>query len=821
MSVHPRRATFRGIIQADGLWFDLLVLGEATTHRRVVSSWLPGSQVHRAGSGLLLMWPSARTLDAARAPGSPVVRLGASLSTAPLSRHELDALDTASAQSLVIVQAGECEVAILSDRTREDPSTWIDLTGFTFCPAARTIATPPQIAVVAGAAAPRNLFGVDPIDGPARVSDPGGALNGLRGWLTALRSSGSILTNRASGLPMRQRLLEFFHRLAGLVYLRRIAGRQYARHLANLLRSFEEGDLDNALRNAIALGRPGESLDKPHSPARPPRLRPDLSLDLDSKRITHSVGLETRLMEQLRLYYRSAFEQLQARGRFDEAAFVLTELLQAHEEAVAFLERHGRLEKAAQLAEARGLNPGLVVRQWFIAGNQSRACLVARRTGAFAEAVALLERGAPGVAHPLRQAWAEHLAKAGNYAAALEAAWPAPQLRALADPWLDRAISVGGAAGARALVWKISARPDAYDAVCNQLMPIVSNGTLEGAATRWALAKALGAEPSTAPTRTLMRPVIRSLCGDVASGMLNIPGRELRSLIDYAADACLHADLPGIPASIDISHPSISIRIDAADTGLTPLSEAVWLPNGEILVATGEGGCRLIDRDGAVVARFGQPATKLVLSDQGTIAITLAWRDGVWKLGRLDLAARSEVSWCETSLDDFAPDFDGSLWFVGIEGTLHALDATSTRLESIWHVPDVGIVGGIDRDPRSLRVLLDQHCEAAEEWQFQLPNLTLRHRVSVVPLPIPLPGDSWHWNWPAAAHSVRVRRQAGAAHFEVREGEVGKVLVDLHLAGTWPVGVSLREDRLVVCDNLGRLLAIDLKSRRLLRNLRI
>jgi len=76
---------------------------------------------------------------------------------------------------------------------------------------------------------------------------------------------------------------------------------------------------------------------------------------------------------ELRRLYREAFHRLESQERIEEAAYLLAEVLHAHEEAVGFLERHGRFLLAAEMAEARHLPPGLVVRQWLLAGNRERA----------------------------------------------------------------------------------------------------------------------------------------------------------------------------------------------------------------------------------------------------------------------------------------------------------------------------------------------------------------------------------------------------------------------------------------------------------------
>src|SRR4029453_13573533 len=112
------------------------------------------------------------------------------------------------------------------------------------------------------------------------------------------------------------------------------------------------------------------------------------------------------------------------------------ELLRANDEAVAFLERHGKLRLAAELAEARGLPPGLVVRQWFVAGDMQRAIRIARRTQAFADAVWRLEKQSRFEAEKLRIAWAESLAEGGNYASAVDVIWPIQPQRLRAREWM-------------------------------------------------------------------------------------------------------------------------------------------------------------------------------------------------------------------------------------------------------------------------------------------------------------------------------------------------------------------------------------------------
>src|SRR5947209_2395367 len=107
---------------------------------------------------------------------------------------------------------------------------------------------------------------------------------------------------------------------------------------------FGGGGLRGAPRHAIPPGGlPGTDPLPPAFGA----LRPRLNLNIHpAVAAPGSVFYGESLHDRLRRLYRGAFERLESEGRIDEAAFVLAELLQANEEAVAFLERHGRLRLA-------------------------------------------------------------------------------------------------------------------------------------------------------------------------------------------------------------------------------------------------------------------------------------------------------------------------------------------------------------------------------------------------------------------------------------------------------------------------------------------
>jgi hypothetical protein len=290
--------------------------------------------------------------------------------------------------------------------------------------------------------------------------------------------------------------------------LSRLLGRRQAAYLVKMMGMFERGDLDEALRHAIPLADLPTSLRS--APAfGVPRPRDVLKIQPWQTRAPTSIGLGGDVMSHLRQLYRASFERLAAQGRVEEAAFVLTELLRANEEAVAFLERHGKLRLAAELAEARSLPAELVVRQWFLAGEVERAVRVARRAQAFAAAVTLLEKTDRKKAEGLRLVWADSLARSGSYAAAVDVVWPLADERHRAREWMERVIELGGPAAARMLARKLSLVPEEFAEVRRHALALLEDESYEQRESRLTFAEALCRGERTAGARTLARAAAR------------------------------------------------------------------------------------------------------------------------------------------------------------------------------------------------------------------------------------------------------------------------------------------------------------------------
>jgi hypothetical protein len=535
-----------------------------------------------------------------------------------------------------------------------------------------------------------------------------------------------------------RRLTAAFHQLTARVAtasrLSRVMGRRHAAYIHRMVEMFERGDIREALRYAIPLGGP-EADALRGVPLRLPGPRADLEIRPSPGSSWSVARMAPDLYGELQRLYRAAFERLEAQGHIEEAAFVLAEVLHAHEEAVAFLERHGRLRLAAEMAEARNLAPGLVVRQWFLTGDRERALWIARRSGAFADAVTRLERSRKREeARALRLLWGADLAEAGDYVAAVEAVWPVFDARRTATAWMDRAIEQGGAPAGRMLARKLTLVPEEFEATREQAINLLESWRAEGAAARLAFADTLRQGPRTPQAMCLARAAVRTMARDSGRFGARMSPAQFRQLVSFADDGALRADAPALP--LDSREPWTSrtsqdtpwrLEIGPSDIGTMPALDAAFLPNGLTLVALGEAGVRLLSRSGRTVAEFDQPAHRLVVADNGHRALALARRGDSWRIARLDLATRRAQLWCDARLDAFAGDHDGVLWFVGAGDGLVAIDVTSDRFDGPWGVPDLGRrVRSIVRSPARCSLLTAE--PDPEVWTYELPSLFLRSR---------------------------------------------------------------------------------------------
>ena len=510
-------------------------------------------------------------------------------------------------------------------------------------------------------------------------------------------------------------------------------GRRHADYLRETLELFDRGRLDEALRRAIPLdagARPGPGHLALGLPTPRTSLGPTLRAPGGGGAV---VPLVESAMQALRARYLAARDRLVREGRIDEAAFVLADLLDDPAAAVELLERRGRTRLAAELAEARRLAPGLVIRQWFVAGDRDRAIQLAWRTGAFADALA--RAGKTPVADRMRLAWADALAGAGDYLAAIdvlaELDEPVAAADALIDRWIELGLATGGVVAARLWIRRLARAADRLAEVRAAVVPILAGGD-DVLAERIAIAQELVAAPHGPATAALARAAARAMIADLGRGVDGEPATLLPRLLRVAGDAALRADMPALgklPPRPALVRPALH-RWARGDAGAIVVHDVVPVPGGRVLVALGELGVRLFTADGRTVAAWDQPADALVIADHGATAIALARRGRTQRLARIDLARRTMRPWCEAELDGWMATFDGAMWFVTRGADLLGLDATRAELRAMWGVTADrgGVWRGLARAGDRWGAIHGEPV-AAEAWLHE--RLTLRARRTI------------------------------------------------------------------------------------------
>lgn len=543
--------------------------------------------------------------------------------------------------------------------------------------------------------------------------------------------------------PLARMLNRLALKAANASQISRFLGWRQAKYLRKMMDMFEEGDWMEALRHAIPLGADTDNPELTTLGTPGPRDALNIS---GPNQLTSALHLAPDLQTYLRQTYRRTFERLVREGKIDEAVFVLAELLQCGAEAVNFLETHGRLQQAAELAETLQLAPAIAIRLWWLAKDNERAIRLAILHNAFAEAVTLLERGDPAKAAPLRERWAMHLAARGELNEAVDAIWPLVEQRPQALAWLVQAEQAGGTLGVRALCRKLALWPDSLADSVAAIEAILQDADTSGMILRARMTSELVALGEHSPaTRKLAGALYRKVLPESISGVNRLDKSLLERLLAVAGMPLLQADLPGFtivhPASITsrLQTRIPRLLVSMQESGLQPILDACILPDQHYLLALGEAGVVRVNRLGKRVAHFPVPAHQLVIAHNGQSALALAQRNDNWRISRIDLQRGSVADWLSLPLRFWAPQFDGAIWNVVLENRLLALDTLKPQLASIWQVSDLpGKIVAFDDDGQ-VQTLLIAASDSLQQWRYRLPTRMLNQRD-----PLPLPdSDLW------------------------------------------------------------------------------
>jgi hypothetical protein len=730
----PRELVHRGHVLAHGLLFAASAHGDAL-HRRVLSAYTPGSRIYECQGMLALIWPTARRLDRREQPAEPLVCIVDNLlSACPLASDERDGL-LAARESIAWASEGELSRIELTQAMRVDESAWLNLEAYATLEVAPL--SPPAIAPIF---VEPPTADVDELLAPMRPRFDAGRAKLLAALAHKLGRAGKPAQGSPQGSTqalarpeapgLLDRLWDAFAKLVGASPLMQAIGLRQARYLRQTLELFERGDFDEALRRAIPTSMLGGTEPKPPALSLP---SPRRVLDIHRTESAggSSINLAPNDFMRMRRVYADTAKLLEQRGRIDDAAFIYFELLHDNLAGVALLERHGRYELAAEIAEARELAPDLVVRLWFLADRRDRAITVARRTGAFSAAVARLQGDHPNEAEQLRLVWAEYERSRHDYIAAIEALWPSKQHRALLREWIDHALEHAGPANwAKLIPRKLELQPEAITEVLARVQPTLSGSSWPERWRRQQLGSELAQRGRTPAIDSLNRVLTRSLLGDLSRSPHPELASTLERLLEKQPNQLLHGDLPKLPhVAPRLAHLDLSVARE--DQGTLLPYDIVALPDGGALVALGEAGVLHLDADGRARHRYTTPADHLVIASHGDRALALAQRDAVYQIWRLDLPERTDTWWRDLhELTSWARRYDGGQWFVSTYDSLLALDTIDPRARLLWRVPlSAERVSLIQFEDHQLLALVTRSGELTSElWTFQLPQLVMRAR---------------------------------------------------------------------------------------------
>ncbi len=895
MSVIPRSFVHRGHCLAEGFIFDPELIKEAPCRTRILELWQDGASLRRLGSWYILLLPRPVPCRAGQAPGLPLVRQADRLCSAELRAQEVE--HVAAQFDLLCVHEAAIVEAQVSQLAVEDPSVWLDLRGWSRVAVQPLGDLPPppapppnkpsaqlrdHIAGMPPAAAQAKLL-QDALRGRSPEQESQGAvprlLQGILGFFRGVREgfAKAQRPTRGSGqgaaeaAPQRggpspwARLgawvSRWWNRALFASRISSLFGRRQAKYLAELMRMFDDGDLEQALRHAVPLGGEGEGT--PSAGMSLPKARDTLQMSMQAATGGGpSLLVHSQVMDMLRQRYRQAFERLLQQGRIEEAAFVLADLLHDSEEAVSFLESHGKLRLAAELAEARDLPAPRRVRQWLLAGDTERAVQVARRYEAFSTAIGLLEPQHPEPAKLLRIKWAEALCERGDFESAVCAIWPIESARHLTQPWIEAGLHMGGPRAARLLVRAVALMPERFSAWLAHAESLWQRHEPDSLPARIALADAVLSEPEGPETRLLAKGTARALFVDAASGDALAP-KMLRALVRYTKDGALKTDWPGPPEPSAV-HPTkpLKVTVGPHDVGSVAIFDAVLLSKGRLLLALGEAGMRLMSSKGRTIAHFNEPAHRLVRSDHGHRVLALAQRGRWTKVTQVDLVHLRATPWMDLEVGPYCETFDGWTWFVCLQGVLTGIDLSTTPARQVYRNTDCQPLS-IARNTERLCV---HHRQEHDEqlWQFDLPSLTLRARTPLkfgegslvigpcnasgqvpyelapqledpnVPGRRGVLGTPPHREHSFVTHEAQLTALQQAGERTIRcfthpPGDGLQVLrtsggdreAELVLLGASAVHARSQGSSLIVCDDRGRLLIVDLKRRVVQTSLRI
>ena len=347
----------RGRVPTDGYLIDPGVIGEPAAFERVLATWQPGARLCSVSDGAwLLTLPATGSVRAEHAPGLPVqLRPDGRVQVWRHGhRFEVDPNSLPDVELSAWVDLADLPLHVLASVEPKTVSTVV--------PAApRPVRTELRSAVGVGEDRATKQVAKRIARGEERARRRAGR-RASGGW------GASTAASRVPGPSRRHPISATIGWLVSTPVGALLRSR-HERYLRSLADDFEHARFDEALRRAIALGGTGTGRLSVRLPL--PRRGP-LAPTPVAGGAGRGIVTAPTLEQYLRTLYEQAADDLERRGRIEEAAFVRADLLACPGDAVLLLERHGRYALAAELAEGRQLR-ARVGDSAVVAGRAARA----------------------------------------------------------------------------------------------------------------------------------------------------------------------------------------------------------------------------------------------------------------------------------------------------------------------------------------------------------------------------------------------------------------------------------------------------------------
>lgn len=515
--------------------------------------------------------------------------------------------------------------------------------------------------------------------------------------------------------------------LVRLAILSQWSSSQQARYLARMMKQFNGGDWEGALKQALPIDSRdpntligGLGIPKP---------RASLTLSEKCYGTQYCLSLDWHTMTHLRHLYRAGFEQLNQQGRIQEAAFVLVELLSDVEEGVAYLEQKEGISAALKLALAREANPATIVRLCCLAENWGLAIQVARRNHAFAQAVAGLTKAQPELAIQLRKEWARALADQGSWLEAVAVIWPLIEQRGQALQWLQCCEQAGGVLAAEALAQRAILLPDTLAVYQGYIERLQRQSEPAWQQQRLALAKSILKEDH----HPRLAPLVQALSNRLLQDYQKYGGltkKQLATLLKY--DPVLKADLANQGVSAGSQHGlakrSGVMRWSMPLAGQHTIVDVAILYNGHYVLALGAAGVLILNEQGSQQAYHLTPCTDIVLSENRQYVLFLAPQGNAWRVTKFEALSGQMVPLGLLMMTQFAKQYDGLNWSVVQQGCVRVL-AVNERFKIVWQV-DHGQhqVEALSVSAKEEYWLIRNEHQGLEYWVYTLPERRLSER---------------------------------------------------------------------------------------------